>query len=403
MLLFFSILGIFLSIIFLSFNARKNTATLFLGSFFFLVSLYILCQYGLLYSKSVFLVTGLLVSFPIVFPPLYLTGPLLFWYVRSVLNDDARMKRSDFFHLLPMLIYFAAALPFIFLVPFSEKADTARQVVDNVGIMQTYAATYLSKIFPVSSIYLSRPVLLFIYTIWSIALITKYSIRNKLKEVFSGQNFMLKWIILLLTFVLLLTTSHIFLIIHTFKMHFSDLAFSLNLVRIISLLGLIGLLISPFFFPAILYGLPRLPVARENKEKEAGKINSGEAKKSKNHFENTYLQSIGQQMDTFMQENQPFLQSQFNINQLAVQIEVPVHHLTYFFREIKNQTFSEYKNRWRIEHAKKLIKEGKSNELTLEAIAVLSGFSNRNSFRSIFQKTEGICPSIFASQHKESD
>lgn len=402
MLLFFSILGIFLSVIFLTFNTRKNTSALYLGSFFFLVSLYVLCQYGLLYSKSVFLVTGLLVSFPIVFPPLYLTGPALFWYVRSVLNDDARMKRSDFFHLLPMLIYFAAALPFIFMLPFSEKAETARQVVANVGIMQTYAATYLSKIFPVSSIYLSRPALLLVYTIWAIVLIAKYSFRNKLKEVFSGQNFMLKWLILLLTFVLLLTTSHIFLIIHTFKMHFSDLAFGLNVMRVFSALGLMGLMISPFFFPAILYGLPRWPVATENKEKKAGKMNSGEAKKSKNHFENAYLHRIGQQIDAFMEKDQSYLQPHFSINQLAVQVEVPVHHLSWFFREIKKQTFSDYRNKWRVEHAKKLIKEGKSNELTLEAIAVLSGFSNRNSFRSTFQKTEGISPSTFAGRHKEN-
>jgi YesN/AraC family two-component response regulator len=108
-------------------------------------------------------------------------------------------------------------------------------------------------------------------------------------------------------------------------------------------------------------------------------------------------------MDTFMQEKQPYLLSQFNINQLAVQLEVPVHHMAYFLREVKKQTFSEYRNIWRIEHAKKLIKEGKSNELTLEAIAGLSGFSNRNSFRSIFQKTEGICPSTFAGQNKKTD
>ena len=103
-----------------------------------------------------------------------------------------------------------------------------------------------------------------------------------------------------------------------------------------------------------------------------------------------------------MEKDQSYLQPHFSINQLAVQVEVPVHHLSWFFREIKKQTFSDYRNKWRVEHAKKLIKEGKSNELTLEAIAVLSGFSNRNSFRSTFQKTEGISPSTFAGRHKEN-
>jgi transcriptional regulator GlxA family with amidase domain len=109
---------------------------------------------------------------------------------------------------------------------------------------------------------------------------------------------------------------------------------------------------------------------------------------------------MGERIVAYMKDNQPYLQPHFNINQLAVQTEVPVHHLSYLFREVKKQTFTEYRNRWRVEHAKKLIKEGKITQLTLEAIAALSGFSNRNSFRTVFQQTEGISPSTFASQTK---
>jgi AraC-like DNA-binding protein len=398
MLLFFSILGVFLSVILLSFNARKNTSTLYLGSFFFLLSLYVLCQWGLLYSKSDIFVTGLLAIFALIFSPLYLTGPMLFWYVRSVLSDKHRLRRSDIFHFLPMAIYFVAALPYTFLVPLSEKAETAKLLVNNVGIMQTYATTFLSKIFSVMDIYLSRPVLVLGYTIWSIVLIVKYFSQNKLKGVFSGQYFMIKWLFLFTGFVLLLTATHITLIIHTFRMNFSEFAFGLNIVRILSALGLIGLLISPFFFPAILYGLPRLPDI--SAEKESGKTTPEETKKFTIHFENAYLRSMGERIVAYMKDNQPYLQPHFNINQLAVQTEVPVHHLSYYFREVKKQTFTEYRNRWRIEHAKKLIREGEINKLTLEAIAVLSGFSNRNSFRTVFQQTEGISPSTFASQTK---
>jgi AraC-like DNA-binding protein len=402
MLLFLSLLGIFLSVIFLSFNARKNAATLYLGSFFFLVSLYTFGQYGLLYSKSVSLVTGLLIAAPIIFPPLFLTGPMLFLYVRSVLIDDARLRRRDFFHFLPTLIHFSAALPFA-LLPVSEKAELASQVVSNVGIMQIYTASLLSEILPVSAIYLSRPVLILAYTIWSAVLIAKYFAQNKLRDVFSGQNFMIKWLIILTGFVMLLSTSHIIDIAHTFKIHFSDMAAGLNTIRILSIFGLLGLMISPFLFPAILYGLPRLPAAATDKTEKTGKVHRGSTIKSHNHFKNTYLQSIGHQMDAFMQEHQPYLQPQFNINQLAVQLKVPAHHLAYYFREVKKQTFSEYRNRWRIQHAKKLLIEGKSSVLTLEAIASLSGFSNRDSFRSVFQKTEGVCPSSFLLQNKDAN
>jgi len=55
----------------------------------------------------------------------------------------------------------------------------------------------------------------------------------------------------------------------------------------------------------------------------------------------------------------------------------------------------------RVRHAKKLIKEGKTKELTLEAIGQLSGFSTRNTFFMAFKKVEGISPGAYSSKVSE--
>lgn len=400
MLLFFSILGIFLSVLLFYFNTGKNKATRFLAGFFFLISLYLFCQYVLLYSKSTLLVIGLFAISPIIFPILYLIGPMLFWYVRSILSDNAKFRRNDFFHFLPAIIYFSVSIPFTFST-FSEKTVIANEVVENVDIMQTYATTFFSNVVPNLEVYLSRPLLLLAYVIWSIVLIKNYLSQMKLKEVFSGHNFMIKWLILLLGFVILLAISHIILIIHTFHMNFTELAFGLNIVRILSAFGLIGLMILPFLFPAILYGLPRFPVNQNRTVQEISANKAAESGSWLSHLEYDYIQSIGKRIDNYMKENQPFLIPQFNITKLAVEVEVPVHHLAFYFKEVQKQTFHEYRNEWRIKHAKKLIVEGKTDDLTLEAIATLSGFPNRNSFRSVFKKYEGICPSTFVLMNKK--
>jgi hypothetical protein len=258
MLLFFSVLGIFLSLILLYFNSRKNRSTVYLGLFFLLVSLYSFYQYVLLYSKSVVLIEILLAGLAIVIPPLYLIGPILYWYIRSILTDNSRLKQKDLWHLLPMIIYFLAVLPYTF-VPFSDKTEAAIEAVNDVSYIQTYNATVLDQIFSVSAIYLSRPILVLAYTLWSIGLLFRYSIQRRLSKVFAGQYFMTKWLYLLLTFLFILEVTQILLIIKAFDMHFSDLYFTLNILRILSAAGLIGLMISPFFFPAILYGLPQVP------------------------------------------------------------------------------------------------------------------------------------------------
>jgi AraC-like DNA-binding protein len=48
-----------------------------------------------------------------------------------------------------------------------------------------------------------------------------------------------------------------------------------------------------------------------------------------------------------------------------------------------------------LNHAKQLIMEGKAETLTLEAIAMLSGFTTRNTFFTSFKKAEGISPGTF--------
>lgn len=402
MLLFLSILGVFISVILLYFNARSNGSTIYLGVFFLLISLYGFYQYVLLYSKSVLLVEILLLGFIIVFPLVYLMGPMLYWYIRSVLTDNSNFKRKDFLHLLPMIVYFLCSLPYIFVSP-EDKIHAAIEVVKDVSYIQTYKATILENLFPVSAIYLSRPLLALLYTLWSTGLVINYLVKKKVSEVLSKQHFMKKWLCLLLGFLLVLEVTQILLIIKGFEMHFSDLYFTLNILRILSALGLIGLIISPFFFPNILYGLPRLPELIIYKDNEENKIEHGlnDKRKTTNHLETHYLNLIDLKADFYMKEFQPYLQPDFNLAQLSAQIHIPIHHLAYYFREVKKQHFIDYRNEWRINHAKALIKEGKITELTLEAIGLKCGFPNRNSFSTTFHKIEGISPRAFASQVKE--
>jgi YesN/AraC family two-component response regulator len=170
----------------------------------------------------------------------------------------------------------------------------------------------------------------------------------------------------------------------------------------LSAFGLTGLLITPFFFPSILYGLPRLPASLNGQRKAVNieKVLQGN-NRHKHHMEKSYLDSIGKQVDAYMEEYKPYLQPELNLSQVSVQLGVPVHHLGYFFKEVKRQPFHDYRNKWRIRHAKKLIREGKNNEITLEAIGTMSGFSNRNAFRIAFLKLEGTSPATYITSKPE--
>jgi len=400
MLPFLSLLGIFLSLILLFFNARKFTSSVYLSFFFLLTSLYSFYQYVLLYSESVTLISLFLFSLSIVASPVYLIGPMLFWYVRSVLTDQSKLRRSDLWHFLPMVVYFISALPNTF-VAWEEKVEVAKAVASNKEYLMIYKATLLSEIIPAVVFYVFRLILVLGYTLWSIVLLSNYIIKKKSSTVYSKQHFMKRWLIILLGFTLTLVVSQIFLVIRSFEMHFADLFFTFSILRLLSVVGLIGLLLSPFFFPAILYGMPRMPESKE--QLKSDKVKTGKSANdiwlNTNSFELDYLESIGQKADSFMEEHKLYLKPDCNLSYFSKHISVPAHHLAYYFREVKKQSFNDFRNEWRVNHAKALIKEGKASEITLEAIGLLSGFSSRNTFIADFKKSEGVSPGVFASRY----
>lgn len=399
MLLFLAIFGIFLTIILLQRNIRTNKSSSYLGVFFLLLSLYSLHKYLLLHSESIILLSIVYIHVDFLF---YLIGPVLYWYVRGVLTDNSHLKIRDLWHLLPMLLFLATALPYL-LTPYSYKVEIATTIVNDDSFWREHQAIVLNKIFSNASIYMSRLILVLAYTLWSTGLFISFLIKKEKSMVLSRQHFMTHWLSLLLGFTFIVVISQILLMFKTFLYHDSGIFFTLNVFQILSAAGLAGLLISPFFFPEILYGLPRIPESTMTWKPSEGNKDPlcRNVKNRPPNLESHYLFYIEQKADSCMKELQPYLQRDFNLPHLAVMIDVPVHHLNYFFREVKQQSFHDYRNEWRIKHAKSLLKRGKANDVTLETIGYMCGFSNRNSFRITFEKLEGISPSVFASQIPE--
>ena len=394
-----SILGIFLSVILVYYNARKFTTSIYLGIFFFLISLYGFIQNSILYSKSVFLVA--LVFIDIGFLS-YLTGPMLYWYFRSTLTDNSRLNKNDLWHLLPMLIFLFATLPHM-LTPWTYKLEIATKIVEDSNFLGYFNDVLLYQIFPKVAVFISRPLLILGYAFWSAVLFFNYVKHKRVSSVFADQKYMIKWLTVLLGFIFISALSQLVLLTKVFSVGETHMFFTSNVLNVLSGVGLAGLLISPFFFPGILYGLPRPPEPEEapgNTDEVNEPLQEG-TKKMSSKFEADYLEFISKQTEKCIIEYQPYLQQDLNLTQLSMLVKIPVHHLAYYFRVVKKQTFSDYRNEWRVEHAKNLIREGKSNDLTLEAIGILSGFSSRNTFLNAFKKAEGISPQAFLLQVKK--
>lgn len=391
----FAIIGIFLSVLMLYFNARRFPSSIYLSLFFFLVSVYLFIEYAVMYSKSVLLVSIFYLNFAFLF---YLIGPVFYWYFRSIISDSPKLKKKDLFHLIPMFITLATTLPYT-LTSWSHKVEIATKVVSNTDYIGLLKPIVLYDFLPVYVIYLSRPLLVFGYILWSMILVIHFMKKKGKHTIHLQQKFMVKWIIIFFSALLLLTLSHLAVIINTVADSNLYLFYTFNLLQLISFLGLLGLMASPFFFPGILYGLPMLPELATAPGKMVSSQPPSATKKSSPELEDEYLDTIRQKAEISMAELSPYLQPDCNLSTFARLVNIPAHHLAYYFREIRKQSFNDFRNEWRIKHAEKLIMEGKAREITLEAIGTLSGFSSRNTFFLAFKKSKGISPGTFVAQH----
>ena len=383
MLLFLTLSGVFLSGLLLYFNGKKFHSSVYLGLFYLFSSIHGLVRYIVLYSGSAWLVSAIYVHFSFLD---YLIGPLLYFYVRSLLNDQPGLKPRDYWHFVPSALYLAFIFPYFF-APWSEKMEYAAQIVADSETLGLLEPTAVHRFLSTRILYLSRLLWVSGYVFWSAGSLIRYIRRRRELAVLTHQRFMLKWLMALLGFSLVLATSQILFIWGKYLLPNNVFFFTLNGLQLLSGIGMIGLLVSPFFFPSILYGLPRMQAAPLKEERNY-----------QQEFEIGYLESIGRKADACMAEYKPYLKPDFSMAHLAVLIQAPSHHLAYYFREEKKQPFTEYRNTWRVQHAKELIRQGKTRELTLEAIGLLCGFSSRSAFHAAFKKAEGISPGEYAAR-----
>jgi len=401
MLIALAILGIFLSVILIYFNSKKNPSVIYLGLFFLLLSTYSFFLQVMYQSQSVWMVGLVFINGAI---PAYLIGPLLYLYVRSIITDSGALRKTDLIHLIPVLIYTIAAFGYI-ITPWSVKKEFAEMIIQDRRFFWFLSSDFLNWLIPNKLNFISRPGLILFYSVLS--LLKLITFRRNFNHVHNIRKHILNfnWLFSLLMFVIMLTLAHTILTIISINNRDVNFYVSMNVLQVMGAFGFLGLIIMPFFYPSVLYGIPSF-ITPDNIKEKINSITDNplnkkleiKIPKEKKHpeFEATYLQFMEEAVENNMLNEKSFLLKDSNLSFLSRNLGIPAHHLTYYFREIKKQTFNDYRNQWRVKHAKELIAKNEHKGLTLEAVGKESGFSSKNAFFTAFKKFEQMTPGQFA-------
>lgn len=123
--------------------------------------------------------------------------------------------------------------------------------------------------------------------------------------------------------------------------------------------------------------------------------NLPEKKYKKSPLKAAQAKEYFKQLELFMDQQQPFLNPQLSLRQLAKMIELHPNYLSQLLNEQSGQNFSEFINGYRLETFKVMAQDPKNHHLTLLGLAFESGFSSKTVFNTFFKRKMGITPSQY--------
>jgi AraC-like DNA-binding protein len=336
-------------------------------------------------------------------PFLVVYGAFLYLYVRGFISDESCLKKRDLLHFIPLLIAFIDTIPYYFL-----DAATWADFISDIITQRAFFNQKNFGLFPYYSTTLVRNGLLMTYFIlaWRIVLRSGI-IKNR-----QSNPIVTNWIIF---FLVITTLSNLNLLINSF-ISISNGASAGNLflsnyrvyIQSAILLGFFGYV---FYKPKVLYGFvfvsKEYAVTGKSTSKDTvvqeqeGELienqqteNIGNTRKQSPAIREEEIERLKAQMILLIETERPFLDPYFSLGDLANKMRLPQHQCSYLLNEYVGKNFREWVNEFRvnffIERYPSLI-----TSQTIVSIALASGFKNKNTFYSAFEKATGQTPSQY--------
>jgi AraC-like DNA-binding protein len=162
-----------------------------------------------------------------------------------------------------------------------------------------------------------------------------------------------------------------------------------NILFSLVFIGFLILILGLVLFPRILYGIPLereslIINANESSVSEKGKIETIS-------FDEDYIEKIRLLLLNWI-EQKKYLDAESTTSSLSKDIDLPIHHVTYFFNNVNDEKYIEWRNKKRIEYAMSLINSKNGYNKTIENLGKESGFKSYSAFIQSFKQITGKLP-----------
>lgn len=329
---------------------------------------------GYSFSFFLFIKYGLLAYFPFLYksavPLEFLTPPLAYLYVRTVLHQETTFRKSDIWHAVPFVLG-VMNYAWFYLMPLSQKKQVVADVIanqDNVYLVQ-------DGLLPEWLVLIVQLLLFYCYLTGQWYMIKKH-FKIKPLSVSKQYLFVKKWLYDFVKLQTFYTTSLVVLYVISSFLVFSQFGdYDIELILSTTLIAVSFLFLSGYLLwnPKVLIGLPEL-------SKKIPRNHGGAVSKE--------IDLIIAQIKT----QQLFLQPDLNMSKLALQLNISARKLSASINSTSHTNFNDFINYHRVLFAKQLIHEGYLEGHAIDALGQASGFHSKNAFYRAFKKAFGCTP-----------
>ncbi len=358
-------LSFFLSLI-LAAKKHKSLPDIILAIWLSIIGIHLTSYY--LYSLNYWENHPHLIGITLPIPLIH--GPMLFLYILYSFRDEYKLRRIDYLHFAPALLFWLYMCRFYFFYSPEEKILVDKGLIDDFSVFSTIALI---------SFFISG----LVYPILGYLWIGKYE-RLKDENFSYDSHISLNWLKYCIygTGLLFLTAALVTIMKDGLNIEFpfnADLIFYTMIVFYVICIGYFGIRHQNIFAE----GKKKTPLVRTKTKGEYKKsgLKPEEAKK------------IHEQLQNIMNHEKPFLNPKLKLSELAEKVAVSPNHLSQIINQYEKTNFHSFVNKYRIEE---FIKRASANKnYSLLSHALDSGFNSKSSFNSVFKKQKGTTPSSY--------
>lgn len=358
--------GIFLSLVIMKVKKGNHKANR-------LLALLILCI-SIVISDTLILSTRIYHNFPyalhLYVPFFTVLGPLLYLYVKELVNYEYSLIFKDTLHFIPFLIAIGVMLP-VYLQPGEVRINHMDNYIlgtmmDEVEADRVWGAAQFQT-------------WIYLILIWKMVKKHQVLLKNNFSTIdkinLSWVKYFVYWFVVIYI-VGFLTSVLPFIGINQFKL---DVIMAILPTICIYAIGYRGLNQPTIFYKAL----------------ESKKVTTKKYEKSS--LIEKELQNYKQKIINIMQEEKLYKDPNLTVDDLSKKLDILKNHVSQTINQAFNMNFYDFVNKYRVDEVKNEIGNS-SSKINLLEFAFNAGFNSKSTFNSAFKKHTSLTPTQYKNE-----